>query len=370
VQGRRVLVTATPRQSCGATRRSVRACWAARIRSSPAPPRRRPKAAPFRAPPTDARPERWPPNLTRYAVASRNPIAVVLASFSLRRNLAVATPLGCVVLAAVAACGPESTRAPDTGADAGACSHPPDTGFQPGESVASGSITSPNVSALVCDLVVSASSPASGGSTPDQAFVSFGMSGQYISDVQRPTGATSVLMQGTLQVGALRPGVYSNSDGLCGAVYYSYSFALVPSAHCEGGTTPNCPAGCAPACTDAGCASCVQFQSGLEYQASAASNCLASTLQQVMGSWTLDLNSVVPVRTVSGIGETIYSVHGSLTADLVNPQVAIDTSPAGAGILANEALERLVRCGLGRCDDKLGGIHAQLTRRPATGGHT
>jgi hypothetical protein len=224
--------------------------------------------------------------------------------------------LSCIVAAAFDACSGGSASS-DAGTDGGVCSHPPTLGDLPSyESVASGTVTATNLSALVCNVDVKLVSSPTDGSTPGPVSVDFGFSEESLVDFQLPAKGQVGLLQGSFQIAAPSPGIYASSGAMCGAFYFSFGFPVVPSADCDGGTSLSCPAGCAPACADASCDGCVPFRSVLEYQASSATNCLVDTPQQVTGSWTLVLQSVVQD------GPTTYTAHGTLSAVLTGPQGA------------------------------------------------
>jgi hypothetical protein len=255
--------------------------------------------------------------VNRYADDDRSDLA------GRRSPVAMSAPIWVAVL--VLGCGSSSPKAtnPQTTLDGGVCSRSLAIGaLEPGESLASGSITGPTLSALVCGVSVElATTEGSAFDFGDSPFIAlFNWTGSPFVDFQLPSAATPTLFQANIGISAAATGSYSSADGACGFVTFGYDAPVVPSADCAAATIP-CPAGCAPNCADGGCQGCVQFQSAQSYQANGASNCLVAEQQQPSGSWTLSLDSVAPA------GQGLV-VHGSLFAVLSGQQSADSASLA------------------------------------------
>ena len=99
---------------------------------------------------------------------------------------------------------------------------------------------------------------------------------------------------------------------------------MPPGVDCDGGVPPTCPPGCATACSSAGCLPCTPSAPSVSYNAQASSDCLGDP-QTVMGSWTVNLTSVVPSGD-AGIFPMYYIPHGTLTATMVTDDGGADTT--------------------------------------------
>lgn len=148
-----------------------------------------------------------------------------------------------------------------------------DAGLPPYGSPAGATITGPDLGATVCtgtDVYLSTYiSPA------NRLLLELGTAG--VTTFQTPAGAVDGALTMMVSVGTT-PGVYTSGEpAACGFVAFTYALG-------------------AP----------------LTYRAAAASNCLEG--QNVEGSWTLSLTSIVPYPTTpSG---TYYVAHGELLATL------------------------------------------------------
>jgi hypothetical protein len=240
-----------------------------------------------------------------------------------------------MVLAGVPACGSDAAAIPDAGFDGGLCSRQSSKGFSPYENYGSGIITGVDVSASFCNVgVLLYDSPDT--VPPGQLLMRLNYYGNEPSefDFQRPAGAYGGAVGGFISAGKATPGVYVSADdpSPCGIMSFDYRLPVAPETDCGGGTPPNCLTGCIPGCVSSisgtNCNTCLPLAVSLGFEAAALSNCASGVgSQQIMGSWTLRLNSIAANQPDAGSPYT-YTAHGQLTASLVG------TSPADTATFA------------------------------------
>ena len=195
-------------------------------------------------------------------------------------------------------------------------------------SLATGTVTGPNISAAVCSggLVATVGPAVAGSADPYLFFLSgAGGSGDFV--FQNPATAIAGQPLATLDLSAAAPGESSTAAGQsCGGVYFSYQVPLSPGIDCDGGTDTTCPAGCNRSCPALGCGEipCEPNTTSTTYSATGPSRCTTTAATQpTTGSWDLSLTSLDPVD--GGTGDS-YVAHGTLTATLVGPGGATDTA--------------------------------------------
>jgi hypothetical protein len=136
-----------------------------------------------------------------------------------------------------------------------------------------------------------------------------------------PNIAYNPMFQANIDLNDIQPGTYSSSQATsnsCTSLGLEYNTSTTPD--CHGAVGPNCPVGCEVfGCieTDSGTGAycpCVAVTYGVGYSASG----LCGT-PSPFGSWQVVLTSVVPYAGDAGqtAGTVLYTVHGSVTADLI-----------------------------------------------------
>ena len=212
-----------------------------------------------------------------------------------------------------AACG-TSTETSSGGSSPGpAASCVADAGADPPyKSEATGTLSGAAVGASLCGVLAEVyATPYTHGTS-----LVFQLSGGA-SGFTSPTGARAARVTGLVAVGAAKPGVYSSTtSGACGSLVVSFELPMPAGVDCDAGTAPNCPAHCAAVCSSFGCEPCAPQPPMVDYQASAAADCLGDG-QKPEGDWTLTLTSVAPTPDDAGPSDlTHYLVHGSFVASL------------------------------------------------------
>lgn len=213
-------------------------------------------------------------------------------------------------------------------------------GNGPGQVAASGKAESDSVDCTFCGVGVSLAI----STEPDVATLYIEPSvAQTASSCSTPSDASSVWISGQFAISAAKPGVYQatpnspvrSNNAYCNDLTISYDLPY------EAGTViidcgdsgpfygpPSCPTGCISSClltSDGGdggefCSACESTQSQPNVQYRLQNGCENETPR--WGSWTVTLTSVVPaeVPADAGVlpGVVIYTVHGSLTATLLD----------------------------------------------------
>lgn len=145
------------------------------------------------------------------------------------------------------------------------------------------------------------------------------------SVVQSPVNATGAELSVLIGLSDAAPGKYASDSHSCGGVAFCVTFPVSQTSDCAAYASNNCPAGCwlggpvlAPTCMPISPQTC--------FQANDATSC-TGTAQAVVGSWTLELDSV---ELSAGRDSSIarYAAHGSLTAALVEDGGAAPTTAA------------------------------------------
>lgn len=229
---------------------------------------------------------------------------------------------GAVMGISLAACGV-------TGAS-GVCPSPPDGGFGasgigPAESAASGTLEGAVVDCSLCNFsAVEVVQALSGYYT---LYLSSTAGGEGTCTLPKDSStATFSTFSAGIPLSGMQPGTFSSSQSIassiCPNIQLDYNLpGPPPSTDCQGAVGPDCPAGCAEF-------ECAEIDSGsgeycpcqvagaplVSYGASGACGAMAA-----VGSWQVVLTSVVPYAGDAGLlpGSAAYTVHGSITADLV-----------------------------------------------------
>lgn len=210
----------------------------------------------------------------------------------------------------------DSGAAGDAGSQAIGDCGPPDGALAGYATAASGYISGADVGASVCNA--SAWLFQSRYSSPPGDYVLFLNSTQQssVTATKRPD-TSDWLLNGMMQVSAPAAGNYP-SAGQCGFLSFEFALPVAPGVTCSG-TGPNCPPGCAAACSGLGCGPCTPQQPTVGYSANGSSDCLG-TAQSPQGSWTVTLTSVQPYYDDAGSNQNgqHYITHGTVTGTLPN----------------------------------------------------
>jgi hypothetical protein len=207
----------------------------------------------------------------------------------------VAALLACSVVAGCA----EAPRPRTTGVlDAGwAVCAAFDGGVPVGQSLATGTISGPAVSAAFCPgnsfATVEVYSP---GSKPAFAFAA--LLGQVA--FEKPSGVAYPTVSVHLQLDSLSPGDYSLAGGQCGLMFIEY-FVADSSKPVQYSWTSPCPG------------DPVSSSSGGSGSPGSSGDGAAS-----VGSWHLSLTSITPGADAANFDTMYYAPHGALTATLVS----------------------------------------------------
>ena len=139
------------------------------------------------------------------------------------------------------------------------------------------------------------------------------------------SSATFLMFNAAIPLNGIQPGTYSSSQPnasalFCPSIQLSYTLpSPSPSPDCQGAVGPNCPEGCAEfSCEkiDSGTGEfCPCYPAGpptVDYTVSGACGSLPA-----VGSWQVVLTSAVPAVDAGLQTGAAYTVHGSITADLI-----------------------------------------------------
>jgi len=210
-----------------------------------------------------------------------------------------------------------------------ACGAPPAGGFHPYETAANGSVAGPDVTATVCNAAASVLTNRNGTFLEIASY-----SNVTAVTFQNPTDANTPLIDILVPAGAT-PGRYSSSDAVnCGNVQFSYGLPVPPGTDCDGGAPPQCPPGCISACSGFGCEPCAPNPPFYGYGASGQTGGICAEVYTqpgtLMGSWTIELTSVVAFQGDAGglQGSSYATVHGTLEAQMLGGGGDAGSEPA------------------------------------------
>jgi hypothetical protein len=144
--------------------------------------------------------------------------------------------------------------------------------------------------------------------------------------IQVPSDATGSLLTAFVAVSSPTPGTYTSSDlSTCSGIAFCAWLPVPASVDCADGGETECPPGCAlqgPVMAP----TCLPVAPELCFSAD-GTDCAGESLG-AQGSWTVTLTSVTPCAdNPASDGDSLYVVHGSLTATLVGDADA-GTAPA------------------------------------------
>jgi hypothetical protein len=181
-----------------------------------------------------------------------------------------------------------------------------------GSFAASGTFTGAHLDGRICTNGASAELEQLSG----QAAMTIFADGGCV--MKSPSGANDCQLGVSLYLASTAPGTYRSAGGnACDNIILSVTYPT-PSVDCKGAVYPTpCPTGCSygsgnlqipPACMPTPVPT-------TDYYAEAGGNCMDTSYPEV-GSWTLELSSVVPAAGANASGR--FVAHGSLEADVVS----------------------------------------------------
>ncbi len=133
---------------------------------------------------------------------------------------------------------------------------------------------------------------------------------------QTPADATNAEMVTFFGLSSPSPGEYDGpASGECGSMDVTYFLPSPASLDCDAGAPPNCPAGCATACSGFGCAPCTPQPPSVTFSAHGSADCVGNT-ETPSGSWKLSLTSVTPTDASTEPSVPYYEPRGTFTANL------------------------------------------------------
>ena len=208
--------------------------------------------------------------------------------------------------------------------DAGDCPAIPSSDLPSASAPANGTVSGPDLSAVLCPGGASARILSAGASYDTEPYIfELDYTVGTATEVQpftfaSPAGANDGELSVLLGLPSAGPGEYDSSSGQCGSLAFTYYLPVPPTVDCDAGQPPACPLGCSTLCSGFGCLPCSPQPPAVSYTAEGAADCIGGA-QAAIGSWHLSLTSVTAAAADAGPSDgdaRNYLPHGTFTATM------------------------------------------------------